>query len=183
MWCVKCDPKMTSGHSCTDVATGMVEAQGSKGLLAKAQERWLMGKSPWKYNPWGQAPTKTHPGKGLAKLSPSGSVILGWNRHWGHYLGMPRKWPSTMGGKSSWGHSRSSWDLSDLTWQGRGPEMSKTVKARPWGQCHRGERTKVRGQRPVGTTGGPTHHSITALPTTEPPLHPATVCLHMHEVR
>jgi hypothetical protein len=56
----------------------------------------------------------------------------------------PQKWPSPVGGKTPWGQSSSPWGLDDPTRDGRGPEVSKTVKARSRGQCHWGQSTKVR---------------------------------------
>lgn len=39
---------MTLGHSCTNVETGTVEAQGRPGLMAKAERGGLWGKAPRK---------------------------------------------------------------------------------------------------------------------------------------
>jgi hypothetical protein len=53
------------------VATVMVEAQGCRGLLTKAGERWLMGQSPWSNNFWGPGPNRANIlGKGLGGSAP-----------------------------------------------------------------------------------------------------------------
>jgi hypothetical protein len=50
---------MISAHSCTHVATRMVEAQGCLGLVAKAGQRWPMGhKSPGATTDGGHTPMK-----------------------------------------------------------------------------------------------------------------------------
>jgi hypothetical protein len=49
----QCVLTITLGHSYTNVATRMVEAQGCPGLVAKVGERWLVGQSPLSNNHWG----------------------------------------------------------------------------------------------------------------------------------
>jgi hypothetical protein len=67
----QCVPTIILGHSCTNVATRMVEAQGCPGLLPKAGERWPMGANPWSNNCWGPGPDEAIIlGKGLGSKAP-----------------------------------------------------------------------------------------------------------------
>jgi hypothetical protein len=54
----QCVQTNTLGHSCSNVATRMVEAKGCPRLVAKTGQSWSVGKSPWSNNRLGQAPTK-----------------------------------------------------------------------------------------------------------------------------
>jgi hypothetical protein len=42
-----CGLTMPLGHYCDEVATRMVEAQGSPGLIVKAADRWPVGPTFW----------------------------------------------------------------------------------------------------------------------------------------
>jgi hypothetical protein len=62
---------MSLGHSRTDIATRAVEAQGCPGLVAKAGERWLVGKAPGATNHWETGPNEaSNLGKGLGGKAP-----------------------------------------------------------------------------------------------------------------
>jgi hypothetical protein len=67
----QCVPRMFSGHSCANVATRMVKAQGCPGLVSKAGESWPVGQSPWSHKSWGLGLNEASIlGKGLDSKTP-----------------------------------------------------------------------------------------------------------------
>jgi hypothetical protein len=64
---------MTLGHSCINVATRTVEAQGYPGLVAMAGERWPVGQNPKPLEQQSLGPNEASIlGKGLSSEAPGG---------------------------------------------------------------------------------------------------------------